>query len=93
MNKTEVGIVIDFPGAECLRDIGLEQEVRAVASHGHSMIHTRWCHSMAGEEYARLYSWGNDPRRKVRSSILGLRLGMSRAALRDQIIPTEVGRL
>ncbi|GJN74012.1 hypothetical protein PLIIFM63780_008083 [Purpureocillium lilacinum] len=49
---------------ECLRDIGLEQEVRAVASHGHAMIHTRWCHSMAGEEYARLYSWGNDPRRK-----------------------------
>ena len=27
------------------------------------MTHTRWCHSMAGEEYARLYSWGNDPKR------------------------------
>lgn len=30
------------------------------------MLHTRWCHSMAGEEYARVYSWGNDPVRKVR---------------------------
>lgn len=29
------------------------------------MIHTRWCHSMAGEEYARIHSWGNDPKRKV----------------------------
>jgi 2-polyprenyl-6-methoxyphenol hydroxylase-like FAD-dependent oxidoreductase len=28
------------------------------------MVHTRWCHSMAGEEYARIFSWGNDPRRK-----------------------------
>ncbi len=29
------------------------------------MIHTRWSNSMAGEEYARIYSWGNDPKRKV----------------------------
>lgn len=27
-------------------------------------MHTRWCHSMAGEEYARIFSWGNDPSRK-----------------------------
>lgn len=33
------------------------------AAAGHNMTHTRWCHSMAGEEYARLYSWGNDPKR------------------------------
>lgn len=25
------------------------------------MMHTRWGHSMAGEEYARLYAWGNGP--------------------------------
>jgi len=25
------------------------------------MEHTRWCHSMAGEEYARVYSWGHHP--------------------------------
>ena len=29
------------------------------------MVHTRWSNSMAGEEYARIYSWGNDPKRKV----------------------------
>lgn len=32
------------------------------------MIHTRWSNSFAGEEYARIYSWGNDPKRKVSSS-------------------------
>jgi hypothetical protein len=25
----------------------------------------RWCRSMAGEEFARVYSWGNDPQRKA----------------------------
>ena len=28
------------------------------------MVHTRWCHDMTGEEYARIYSWGNDPKRR-----------------------------
>jgi hypothetical protein len=51
---------------ECLRDIGLDREMLKVACDGEQhMVHTRWCHSMAGEEYARIYSWGNDPRRKV----------------------------
>jgi hypothetical protein len=36
-----------------------------VGTTGDSMIHTRWSNSMAGEEYARIYSWGNDPKRKV----------------------------
>ena len=36
-----------------------------LASHGDTMMHTRWAHSMAGEEYARIYSWGNNPDRKV----------------------------
>ncbi len=30
------------------------------------MLHTRWAHSMTGEEFARIYSWGNDPKRMVR---------------------------
>jgi len=30
------------------------------------MAHTRWCRSMAGEEFARVYSWGHDPKYKVR---------------------------
>ncbi|OJD27131.1 hypothetical protein ACJ73_01481 [Blastomyces percursus] len=50
---------------ECLRDIGLDQEATKVAVKNHMcMLHNRWCHSMAGEEYARIYSWGNDPKRK-----------------------------
>ncbi|KAJ5825462.1 hypothetical protein N7474_002600 [Penicillium riverlandense] len=50
---------------ECLRDIGLEDELLNLSSSGdHHMVHTRWCHSMAGAEYARIYSWGNDPKRK-----------------------------
>lgn len=52
--------------AECLRDIGLYEDAQKIASKGDiHMRHTRWCHSMAGEEYARVFSWGNDPRRKV----------------------------
>lgn len=36
---------------ECLRDIGLEDEVLHHATDGANMQHTRWCRSMAGEEY------------------------------------------
>ena len=28
------------------------------------MQHTRWCRTMAGEEWARIHSWGNQPDRK-----------------------------
>jgi len=49
---------------ECLRDIGLEEEVKRNATTGDHMQHTRWCHDMAGMEYARIYSWGNQPDRK-----------------------------
>jgi 2-polyprenyl-6-methoxyphenol hydroxylase-like FAD-dependent oxidoreductase len=48
---------------ECLRDIGLEQRSKELATAGDNMVHTRWCHDMTGEEYARIYSWGNDPKR------------------------------
>ena len=50
---------------ECLRDIGLDRDCIEVAAHGDNMKHTRWCYSMAGDEFARIYSWGNDPKRKV----------------------------
>lgn len=50
---------------ECLRDIGLEEELMRVGNAEGAMQHTRWCYSMAGEEFARVYSWGSDPRRKV----------------------------
>lgn len=51
---------------ECLRDIGIDKDLEKVANGAEEhMVHTRWCHSMAGEEYGRIYSWGNDPKRKV----------------------------
>ncbi|KAK4560871.1 hypothetical protein LTR86_005451 [Recurvomyces mirabilis] len=49
---------------ECLRDIGLQDEVYHNATPQSHMQHTRWCHSMAGEEFARVHSWGNQPERK-----------------------------
>ncbi|TVY36253.1 2,4-dichlorophenol 6-monooxygenase [Lachnellula subtilissima] len=55
--------ITNMAALECLRDIGLEEECVRVAVKGDCMQHTRWCWSMAGEEYARMYSWGNDPAR------------------------------
>ncbi|TVY85272.1 2,4-dichlorophenol 6-monooxygenase [Lachnellula suecica] len=55
--------ITNMAALECLRDIGLEEECLRVAVKGDCMQHTRWCKSMAGEEFARIYSWGNDPAR------------------------------
>lgn len=49
---------------ECLRDIGLEAEALRHATSGDHLEHTRWCYSMAGAEYARIHSWGNQPDRQ-----------------------------
>ncbi|RAQ59002.1 hypothetical protein COH20_007107 [Aspergillus flavus] len=57
--------ITNMAALECLRDVGLYDELEKLGSAGADhMQHTRWCHSMAGEEYARIHSWGNDPRRK-----------------------------
>ncbi|KAL4994849.1 FAD binding domain-containing protein [Aspergillus recurvatus] len=57
--------ITNMAALECLRDLGLDREIMKIACDGEQhMVHTRWCHSMAGEEYARIYSWGNDPTRK-----------------------------
>ncbi|KAK4120135.1 hypothetical protein N657DRAFT_649485 [Parathielavia appendiculata] len=56
--------ITNMAGLECLRDIGLEQDCLDVATPSHNMAHTRWCRSMAGEEFARVYSWGHDPKYK-----------------------------
>ncbi|ESZ97364.1 hypothetical protein SBOR_2248 [Sclerotinia borealis F-4128] len=55
--------ITNMAAMECLRDIGLEEECLQVAVKGDAMLHTRWCRALAGEEYARIYSWGNDPKR------------------------------
>jgi hypothetical protein len=52
-------------GLDCLRDIGVDKDCYKIGTQGNTMVHTRWSNSMAGEEYARIYSWGNDPKRKV----------------------------
>ena len=49
---------------EALRDAGLERECMLQASVGATIEHTFWLRSMAGEELARTYAWGNDPMRK-----------------------------
>jgi 2-polyprenyl-6-methoxyphenol hydroxylase-like FAD-dependent oxidoreductase len=55
--------ITNMAAMECLRDIGLEEECVNIATKDDCMEHTRWCHSMTGEEWARIYSWGNDPYR------------------------------
>lgn len=56
--------ITNMAALECLRDIGLDKDCLQVATAGDCMVHTRWCHSMAGDEFARVYAWGNDPARK-----------------------------
>jgi hypothetical protein len=50
---------------ECLRDIGIEEDSLSGSCRGEMKSHTRFCHSFAGREYARLYSWGSGPKRQV----------------------------
>ncbi|KAJ5279269.1 hypothetical protein N7478_004641 [Penicillium angulare] len=56
--------ITNMAAMECLRDIGLDVECNRLATSGMNMMHTRWAYSMAGEEYARIHSWGHDPKRK-----------------------------
>lgn len=48
---------------EALRDVGLEDLCMAQASPSEFIEHSFWLRSMAGEELARTYAWGNDPKR------------------------------
>ena len=48
---------------EVLRDAGLEEACMRQASPNTHIEHSFWLRSMAGEELARTFSWGNDPRR------------------------------
>lgn len=49
---------------EVLRDANIEHRVHDVAVPAQYMMHTSWLHSLAGEEYGRMYAWGNRPDRK-----------------------------
>ncbi|KAK4216530.1 FAD binding domain-containing protein [Rhypophila decipiens] len=46
---------------ECLRDIGLEEEAMRLGHDGEDLKHVRYCHSMAGDEFGRVYAFGNGP--------------------------------
>lgn len=56
--------ITNMAALECLRDIGLEEECLSKSTASKNMEHTRWCYSMAGEEFGRIHSWGHDPHRK-----------------------------
>lgn len=49
---------------EVFRDLGIEDKVLAAATPAHLMANNVWATSFAGEEIARLLTWGNHPQRK-----------------------------
>ncbi|KAK5215635.1 hypothetical protein LTR96_011218 [Exophiala xenobiotica] len=49
---------------EVLRDAGLEPELDKIACPASEMQHTSWLNTLAGEEYGRLWAWGNKPEQK-----------------------------
>jgi 2,4-dichlorophenol 6-monooxygenase len=50
---------------EIMRDLGLESACLAQSTPAATMSNTIWATSLAGEELARLRSWGTDPRRRA----------------------------
>jgi 2,4-dichlorophenol 6-monooxygenase len=50
---------------EVMRDLDLEAKIVAQSSHQEMMANNVFCYSLAGEEFGRIYSWGNHPRRKA----------------------------
>lgn len=49
---------------EALRDANIEARLTKQASDPQKMMHSSWLRSLNGEEYGRLYAWGNKPDRK-----------------------------
>ncbi|MBC9247454.1 FAD-dependent monooxygenase [Paracoccus sp. 11-3] len=50
---------------QVLRDLGIEDRAMALASKQKLMANNVFCHSLAGEEFGRVLSWGNHPARKA----------------------------
>jgi 2,4-dichlorophenol 6-monooxygenase len=48
---------------EIMRDVGLEDEIKAKGVPNHLMGDTVFCASLAGDELARLHTWGTHPQR------------------------------
>jgi 2-polyprenyl-6-methoxyphenol hydroxylase-like FAD-dependent oxidoreductase len=53
-------------GMEVLRSAGLEERAKEVATNPANMAHTTWSNTLAGEEYGRMWAWGNKPSEKHR---------------------------
>ncbi|KAK0614892.1 putative 2,4-dichlorophenol 6-monooxygenase [Bombardia bombarda] len=49
---------------EALRDIGLEQKATQAANPHTVLRHVRWCNSLAGDEFTRVYVGGTSPLRE-----------------------------
>ena len=79
---------------EALRDAGLEEQCMKQASPSAHIEHSFWLRSMAGEELARTWAWGNDPRRSgdyaMASPCLMSDLPQTRL---EPILATEAARL
>ncbi|KAJ9501951.1 hypothetical protein H2202_002913 [Exophiala xenobiotica] len=48
---------------EVLRDASIEHLVKPIAAPKEDLEHVGWLHSLNGEEYGRVYAWGNKPDR------------------------------
>ncbi|KAB2099192.1 2,4-dichlorophenol 6-monooxygenase [Alternaria gaisen] len=46
---------------EVLRDAGLQSQLDTIATPAHDMQHTSWLDSLTGDEFGRLWAWGNKP--------------------------------
>ena len=50
---------------QVLRDLGVEARAMGLASKQKLMANNVFCHSLAGEEFGRVLSWGNHPARRA----------------------------
>src|SRR3977135_335754 len=50
---------------EVFRDMGIEEQVRAIATPNELMGNNVWAASFAGKEIARLMTWGSGPARRA----------------------------
>ncbi|HET6526358.1 FAD-dependent monooxygenase [Sphingopyxis sp.] len=70
---TKYGWLSDTPRAhitnqramEVLRDLDIEAHAKLYATGQGEMANNVFCYSLAGEEFGRMYSWGNHPSRKA----------------------------
>jgi hypothetical protein len=62
--------VTNMATLECLSDIGLDVEVLKAGTDQEIFQHSRWAHTMTGEEYARIHCYGNVPERAVSCGVL-----------------------